>query len=98
MSIAYTLETAERDLRNVYWHIRASRQTNWKYVNKARVIMAAMKLMGVKKWELTNAMHCLKNFDCTRCGKNNEGIPCHRIQERRAAAAAKENAEMLPNI
>lgn len=93
MTIAYTLEQAECDLRNVYWLIRATRKRNWQHVNKARVIKAAMRLMGVKKWEIDDAMYCLKNFDCKRCNKNAQGIPCHEIGKRRKATEVTKRIE-----
>jgi len=83
MTIAYTLEQAETDLRNVYWLIRTTRVRNWKHVNKARAIKEAMKLMGVTKHEMKNAMYCLKRFDCGRCEKNKSGVPCYEIAKRR---------------
>jgi len=83
MTIAYTLEQAEQDLRNVYWMIRASRHTNWKHVNKAKWIKTAMKAMGIRRHEIVDASYCLKNFDCKRCDKNAGGIPCHEIGKRR---------------
>lgn len=86
MTLAYTLEEAERDLRNVYWMIRATRVRNWKHVNKARAITTAMKLMGVKRWELINAMYCLKNINCSRCDKNKYGLACYEIGKRREQA------------
>jgi len=92
--IAYTLEQAEQDLRNVYWHIRASRTTNWKYVNKARSIKDAMRRMGVKRHEINNAMYCLKTHDCKRCNWNNgAGIPCWQISRRRKLTAETECIE-----
>lgn len=95
MTIAYTLEQAERDLCNVYWLIRASRSTNWKHVNKARAIKEAMKAMGIRRHEIVDASYCLKNFDCSRCNKNAGGIPCYQIGRRRAAAVTQriENKE-----
>lgn len=82
-SLAYTLEQAEQDLRNVYWRIRASRTTSWKWVNKARSIKDAMRRMGVKRHEINNAMYCLKVHDCKRCNWAAGGIPCWQISERR---------------
>jgi hypothetical protein len=93
MTIAYTLEQAEADLRNVYWLIRASRHTNWKHVNRARAIKEALKRMGIRRHEIIDASYCLRHFDCDRCKKNAGGIPCYEIGKRRAAAA-KEKAEM----
>jgi hypothetical protein len=94
--IAYTLEQAESDLRNVYWMIRASRATNWKHVNRARSIKDALRRMGIKKHEISDACYCLKNFDCKRCNKNNGGIPCWSIAERRRIEAKAE--AMQPDI
>lgn len=84
--IAYTLEEAETDLRNTYWHIRNSRKTNWKYVNKARWIKEAILRMGITSRELSNAVYCLKTEDCQRCKwtvdpANN--IPCWSLNKRR---------------
>lgn len=91
MTIAYTLAQAQRDLANVYWMIRATRVKDraWKHINKARSIKDAMRMMGVKKWEIDDAMYCLKHFDCKRCNKNAAGIPCYEIERRRAAAVTK---------
>lgn len=91
--LAYTLEEAEADLRNVYWQIRTSRNTNWKCVNKAKFIKDAMRRMGVRRHEIVDASYCLRNIDCKRCDKNNGGIPCYAIARRRAQAK-KENVEL----
>jgi len=82
--VAYTLATAIRDLRNVYWTIRASRQTNWQAVNKARNIKNAMRAMGVRRHEIIDASYCLRNNDCRRCNKNAGHVPCYEIEKRRA--------------
>lgn len=92
-STTYTLEEAERDLRNVYYLIRTSRRTNWAAVNKARGIKAVMKIMGVRRHELIDAMYCLKRIDCKRCNKNANGIPCYEISKRRKKAAENEARE-----
>lgn len=95
MTIAYTLEQAETDLRNVYWLIRATRIRNWKHVNNARAIKAAMRMMGVKKREIDDAMYCLRNFDCQRCNKNaGINLPCHEIGKRREEAAKARDREI----
>lgn len=86
-TIAYTLEQAEQDLRNVYWRLRASRSTDWKHQNKARAIKEAMKRMGIKRHEINDAMYCLRTSDCKRCNWNAGGIPCWQISKRRVAAA-----------
>jgi hypothetical protein len=88
--LAYTLEQAEADLRQVYWMIRASRQTNWKYVNKARSIKDAMRRMGITEDEIRNASYCLKTQDCKRCNwnKGTGELPCWKISDRRKLANA----------
>lgn len=89
--VAYTLEQAETDLRQVYWLIRASRETNWAHQNKARWIKSAMRRMGISDTEIRNATYCLKTKDCKRCNWNSDslGIPCWAISKRRL--------KMLPN-
>lgn len=83
--LAYTLEQAETDLRNTYWVIRASRSTNWRAVNKVRVIRAAMECMGVTKEEIKAAMHCLKTSNCKICNyTGGNSLPCWAISSRRA--------------
>lgn len=89
--LAYTLEQAEADLRNTYWLIRASRETNWRAVNKVRVIRGALERMGVTRQEIKDAMHCLKTNNCKRCNWNasdglDAGLPCWAISRRRAQA------------
>jgi hypothetical protein len=91
MTMAYTLEQAERDLRNVYFMIRACRVKNWKHNNKAKWIKEAMRRMGVKRHELIDASYCLRNFDCRRCNKNAGGTPCYEIGRRRREAALLRN-------
>jgi hypothetical protein len=87
-TLAYTLEQAEADLRNAYWFIRASRKTNWKYVNKVRCIREAMLKMGVTKSEIKDAMYCLKSHNCPRCQWNSENnLPCWQISKRRKLEA-----------
>jgi hypothetical protein len=82
---SYTLEQAEADLRNVYWRIRCSRKTNWKALNEARSICAAMEKMGVTRWEIKAARYCLRTRDCRRCNHNAgpPNVACFRIGERR---------------
>jgi len=92
-AIAYTLEKAEQDLRNAYWRIRASRTTDWKWVNKARAIKDAMRLMGVKRHEINNAMYCLRSTNCKRCNWAAGGIPCWQISARRQAEAETKRIE-----
>jgi hypothetical protein len=82
----YTLLDAERDLRNVYWHIRTSRGTSWKHVNQARAIKEIMRKMGVRRHEIIDATYCLRNINCNRCSKNKLGIACYEISKRRLQA------------
>jgi len=92
-SVAYTLEQAEQDLKSAYWRIRASRTTDWKWVNKARSIKDAMRLMGVKRHEINEAMYCLRVNDCKRCNWVTGGTPCWQISKRRKEAAETERIE-----
>lgn len=57
----------EDEFRNEYWKIRASRQTNWKAVNRTRVLAEIFYLLGVPRWAVREARYCLRVRVCERC-------------------------------
>ena len=74
------LEAAESEFRQQYWIIRNSRQTNWKAVNRTRVLAQFMYLCGVPRWAVKEARYCLRSKVCKRCV--NEEVACHAISIR----------------
>lgn len=61
------LEGVEDEFRNQYWTIRNSRRTNWKAVNRTRVLAEFMYLLGVPRWAVKEARYCLRVRVCQRC-------------------------------
>lgn len=49
------LEQIEDQFRNQYWIIRNSRWTNWKAVNRTRMLGDFMYMLGVPKWAVQQA-------------------------------------------
>lgn len=74
------LEQIEDEFRNQYWIIRNSRRTNWKAVNRTRVLGDFMYLLGVPKWAVQQARYCLRLRVCERCF--NDEIRCYGICAR----------------
>lgn len=74
------LETVQDDFRNQYWIIRNSRRTNWRAVNRTRVLGDFMYLLGVPRWAVQRARYCLRLRVCERC--YGDEFPCHAILER----------------
>lgn len=71
------LEQIEDEFRNQYWIIRNSRRTNWRAVNRTRVLGDFMYMLGVPKWAVQQARYCLRLRVCERCFKDE--IRCHGI-------------------
>ena len=54
------LEKIEDEFRNQYWIIRNSRRTNWRAVNRTRMLGDFMYMLGVPKWAVQQARYCLR--------------------------------------
>ena len=54
------LEQIEDEFRNQYWIIRNSRRTNWRAVNRTRMLGDFMYMLGVPKWAVQQARYCLR--------------------------------------
>lgn len=76
----HLLSAVEGEFRNQYWIIRASRQTNWKAVNRTRVLAQVMYLFGIPRWAVKEARYCLRATVCKRCV--NLELPCHALSAR----------------
>jgi hypothetical protein len=74
------LTAVELEFRQQYWIIRSSRETNWKAVNRTRVLAKIFHLVGVPKWAVKEARYCLRSRVCKRCA--GAEIPCHSLSER----------------
>lgn len=74
------LEQIEDDFRNQYWIIRNSRRTNWRAVNRTRMLGDFMYLLGVPKWAVQEVRYCLRLRVCERCYKHE--VRCHCISKR----------------
>lgn len=74
------LEQIEDEFRNQYWIIRNSRWTNWKAVNRTRMLGDFMYMLGVPKWAVQQARYCLRLRVCERCFKDE--IRCYGICDR----------------
>lgn len=75
------LERVEQEFRNEYWRIRNYRGTNWKAVNRTRVLAEFMYLLGVPRWVVKEARYCLRVPVCERCF--DAELRCHSIAARR---------------
>lgn len=74
------LKRVESEFRNKYWIIRNSRGTNWKAVNRTRVLAEVMYLCGVPRWAVKEARYCLRVCVCERC--YNRPYRCHELSRR----------------
>lgn len=74
------LKRVEDEFRNQYWLIRAARATNWKAVNRARVLADFMYLLGVPRWAVKEARYCLRVRVCERCSE--QSLRCHQLSGR----------------
>lgn len=63
----FLLENVETEFRNQYWLIRNGRRTNWKAVNRTRVLAECLYLLGVPLWAVKEARYCLRMVVCQRC-------------------------------
>lgn len=71
---------AETEFRNQYWIIRNARNTNWKAVNRTRVLAEFMCLCGVPRWAIKQARYCLRVGVCKRCF--GDELRCYAICRR----------------
>jgi hypothetical protein len=74
------LAAVEVEFRNQYWIIRSSRQTNWKAVNRTRVLAQMMYLFGIPRWAVKEARYCLRSRVCKRC--IDLDLRCHAMSAR----------------
>lgn len=79
-SVIDVLKDAEDEFRNLYWRMRASRGTDWKALNRARVLAEVMAVCGVPKWAIKEARYCLRLRVCGRCVE--QPISCHELSRR----------------
>lgn len=70
----------EGEFRNQYWTIRNARRTDWKAVNRTRVLAEVMVLCGVPRWAIKEARYCLRLRVCGRCV--DEPVKCHQLSRR----------------
>lgn len=74
------LQGIEDEFRNQYWSIRSARTTNWKAVNRTRVLADFMYLLGVPRWAVKEARYCLRVRVCERCMR--QSLRCHQVSGR----------------
>ncbi|MGZ8292623.1 MAG: hypothetical protein ACXWVG_06215 [Telluria sp.] len=74
------LAALEAEFRNEYWKIRNARGTNWKAVNRTRVLAEFMYILGVPRWAVKEARYCLRMVVCERC--YSDELRCHSITGR----------------
>jgi len=74
------LREVEGEFRNHYWRIRNARHTNWKAVNRTRVLGEVMRLCGVPEWAVKEARYCLRLRVCQRCV--DRPVHCHELSRR----------------
>ena len=74
-SVFEVLQQLEDELRNQYWIIRNGRRTNWKAVNRTRLLAECMCLLGVPGWAVQRARYCLRMVVCKRC--YGDDLLCH---------------------
>lgn len=80
MGFGELLSVVEAEFRQQYWLIRNSRGTNWKAVNRTRVLAQMMYLCGVPKWAVKEARYCLRSRLCKRC--LGDDVRCYAVSER----------------
>jgi hypothetical protein len=79
-SVSDVLRSVEGEFRNQYWRIRNARRTDWKAVNRVRVLAEVMRLCGIPAEAIKEARYCLRVRVCKRCaGKSHR---CHELTER----------------
>ncbi len=81
-SVASLLQEVEHEYRNTYWVIRNSRSTNWKAVNRVRVLSEILRRCGVPEQLLVQGRYCLKQLTCRRCSGDVDGLKCHAFAAR----------------
>jgi hypothetical protein len=74
------LKGVEDEFRNQYWRIRNARRTDWKAVNRTRVLAEVMRVCGVPPGAIKEARYCLRVRVCERC--SDQPIRCHELVKR----------------
>lgn len=74
------LVEVETEFRNQYWIIRNARWTNWKAVNRTRVLAEVLVLLGVPRWAIREGRYCLRLRVCKRCVTAE--LRCHSFSRR----------------
>lgn len=74
------LREVEDEFRNEYWIIRNARHTNWRAVNRTRVLAGALVVLGVPTWAIKEGRYCLRLRVCERCFESE--FRCHQFSER----------------
>jgi hypothetical protein len=77
------LREAESEFRNVYWRIRNARRTDWKAVNRARLLAEVLRVCGVPAEAVKEARACLRVRVCDRCV--DRPIKCYELSRRAGA-------------
>jgi hypothetical protein len=74
------LRGVEGEFRNQYWRIRNARRTDWKAVNRTRVLAEVMRVCGVPAEAIKEARYCLRVRVCERCA--DQPNRCHELTVR----------------
>lgn len=74
------MQEVENEFRNQYWIIRNARFTNWKAVNRTRVLAEFLYLLGVPRWAIKEGRYCLRVRVCERCFSDD--LKCHAFSGR----------------
>lgn len=74
------LAGVEDEFRNQYWIIRNARYTNWRAVNRTRVLGGVLAVLGVPAWAIKEGRCCLRLRVCERCYGSD--LRCHAFSGR----------------
>jgi hypothetical protein len=79
-AVLVLIQGVEDEFRNCYWHIRNARGTNWKAVNRTRVLAEVLAVLGVPRWAVKEGRYCLRLRVCQRCVE--QPLKCHQFGRR----------------
>lgn len=74
------LREVEDEFRNQYWIIRNARHTNWRAVNRTRVLAGVLAVLGMPDWAIKEGRRCLRLRVCERCF--GAGLQCYSFSGR----------------
>jgi hypothetical protein len=80
VTVEDVLNAIELEFLANYWKIRNERYTNWKAVNRTRVLGESLVLLGVPRWAIKEARYHLRQRVCKRC--YGDDVRCYSFYRR----------------